>query len=169
MSVKTDAIELAIVEYTEDDAQAEAIRAELVAIKAELAELDRLRALLASGQCVDLAKVEDQRLMGEMYAASQRQFSNGPGRMRRFLIDQAGVKLEKASAASAPMAALAAALEASKQDWAQIGNAIRHCYARWEHEECKAKLFDEDHQPKPEALAHFLSVIVRHMANGGKL
>jgi hypothetical protein len=93
--IKTSAIELAIVEYQDDD-QAEDIRDELHAL---LAEITRLRALLASGQCVDLAKLTDSELGGKSVhsgncddADCDTRISFGED-LRQWLLEKAGVKL----------------------------------------------------------------------------
>lgn len=77
-------------------------RAELNAVKAERdaaqAELTRLRALLASGQCVDLARVTDDALYTAAHEAyvmagfDHRSDARFAAEFRAWLVEKAGVK-----------------------------------------------------------------------------
>lgn len=68
------------------DIDVSALRRAIEAAGIDVPELDRLRALLASGQCVDLAKLDDL----DLYASPNERDGQ---HLRDWLIEKAGVKL----------------------------------------------------------------------------
>ena len=80
----------------------EAMRAELEQLKSaslansiKLAELERMRVLLASGQCVDLAQLEGVELgeRSDDICRTERYLTSCDTKIKAWLIEKAGVKL----------------------------------------------------------------------------